>query len=991
MMKKQKNNWHALSKFIHVSTILVLLLCSQNGLAQGWIFGFSTSTSDALNSYNDVPYIPGFNGENLHIAIYAPDEAGTSFQFISLNEDGWLGLRTQPNPAGWQSGKSHIPVANYMLTQDSTLVLTQEVNSFTGRHFAYLGRYYKDTEEEFPPPVPGTQDWHRPLLTGSTEDFRITEMSATADDQFILAGTITPNSSNPDSTHNPFLLKFTKEAHITWFQELPFPGEEEEMVRAINAQDGGYWVLINTPSEPWILKTDALGNMEWEAPLNSGSLDRAEDITLTSSGGVAITGQTVDEDLYVMLVDEEGIPLWRQTNAGTAYSTSIGRGIIEDVAGHLVIVGNAILQSSMDQKAILAKFTSTGIPLWERTFGQNPDRGYDFLAINKTPSEQYLMGGRFNGFSNPTFTGAYIVKTDTLGLARGALIRGNVFHDLDMDCQPSPDEIALEGWIVRVNSDSLSFHGVTNENGDFQIPVVVEEDQEINYTVSVTTPSNYWESCVNNIGLLVQYQDTLTVDFPMQSLVDCPALEVEASSYNNFRLCDTTRLYFSYCNRGTVLAEDASVEVTLPSFLTFVSASIEPSSITDSTYTFALGDVDFNNCGSLTMDVEVICGEEYLGQEVCVLASIFPDTICTVPGSNWSGALLAARYECTDGDIQFQIENVGTESMAEALEYVIIEDAVLLMQGTYDLDPTQIEFTAPVPQGTSLYTLLAQQEPGAPGAPILSVGAGACVEGNSTGLSQFDQNDGDPFTDIFCEPIVGPYDPNDKQAKPVGFGPDHGIHSNTDIEYTIRFQNVGTDTAFRVIIRDTIAEELDLSTLQPLAASHPYSWRFEDRTLVFSFYNIALPDSTTNPQASQGFISFKISQHPDLPVETRIENTAEIYFDFNSPIVTNTTFHTVKKLIDLVSGSVVVAEVEWQVKVMPNPVQQGARIKLEGDVFQSQTFRLHLYDMMGKQLQSIASFSPDFWLDRGSLPSGIYLFRIDGASGPLASGKLMMQ
>ncbi len=993
MMKEQKNNWRALSKFRPVSIILALCLLTQNGLAQGWSFVIATSTSDALNSYNDVPYIPDFNGEDLHIAIYAPDAAGTSFQFVSFNEaQGWLGLRTQPNPAGGQSGKSHIPVANYMLAQDTTLVLTQEVNSATGRHFAYLGRYYKDTEEEFPPPVPGTQDWHRPLLTGSTEDFRITEMSATADDQLILAGTITPNSSNPDSTHNPFLLKFTEEAGITWFQELPFPGEEEETVRAVLAIDGGYWVLINTPSEPWILKTDALGNLEWETPLNPGSLDRAEDITLTSSGAIAIIGQTLADDLYVMMVDQEGIPLWQQTYAGSAYASSAGKGIIEDVAGDLVVVGNVVLQPSMDQKAVLAKFTPAGKPLWERAFGQNADRAYDFLAINKTPSEQYLMGGRIAGFNNPNMTGAYVVKTDTLGLVRGAVIRGNVYHDLDADCQLSPDELPLEGWIVRASSDSLNFHGSTNENGDFEIPVIIEEGQEIDYTVSVSTPSNYWEAaCTNDITLLVQYLDTLQVEFPIQSLVDCPAMEVETSSLTNFRLCDTTRLYFSYCNSGTATAEDATLEVTLPSFLTFLSATVEPSNIADSTYTFTLGDVPFNTCGSIEIEVAVICGEENLGEEACVAAAIFPDILCTVPGADWGGALLVADYECEDGEIQFRIENVGTGAMVETLEYVIIEDAVLLMQGNFELGPAQIEFPTPVPEGNSLYTLLAQQEPGAPGAPILSIGAGACAGENTTGLNQFDQNDGDPFTDLFCQPIIGPYDPNDKQAIPVGFGPEHGIHTNTDIQYTIRFQNVGTDTAFRVIIRDTITDKLDLSTLQPLAASHPYSWRFEDRTLVFSFYNIALPDSTTNPQASQGFISFKIGQQPDLPTETRIENKAEIYFDFNAPIVTNTTFHTVKKFIDLVTGSVEVAEVEWQVKVMPNPVYQGAKIQLTGGSFLGQVLHLNLYDMTGKQVQSVSSTSPEFWLDRGSLPSGIYVFRIEGETGLLATGKLILQ
>jgi len=58
--------------------------------------------------------------------------------------------------------------------------------------------------------------------------------------------------------------------------------------------------------------------------------------------------------------------------------------------------------------------------------------------------------------------------------------------------------------------------------------------------------------------------------------------------------------------------------------------------------------------------------------------------------------------------------------------------------------------------------------------------------------------------------------------------------------------------------------------------------------LVFHFENILLPDSTVNEPASHGFVQFRINQLTDNPIGTVIENTADIYFDLNKAIVTNT-------------------------------------------------------------------------------------------------------
>ncbi len=147
----------------------------------------------------------------------------------------------------------------------------------------------------------------------------------------------------------------------------------------------------------------------------------------------------------------------------------------------------------------------------------------------------------------------------------------------------------------------------------------------------------------------------------------------------------------------------------------------------------------------------------------------------------------------------------------------------------------------------------------------------------------------------FCEQeVIGSFDPNDKTVSPLGNRTEGDISlADTLLTYTIRFQNTGTDTAFTVILRDTLdADVFDLNSVEPRIASHPYQLDVEDENiLVFYFENINLPDSTRSLEGSQGYVTFDINLKPDLPLGTVIQNSADIFFDFNLPISTNTTIN----------------------------------------------------------------------------------------------------
>lgn len=141
-------------------------------------------------------------------------------------------------------------------------------------------------------------------------------------------------------------------------------------------------------------------------------------------------------------------------------------------------------------------------------------------------------------------------------------------------------------------------------------------------------------------------------------------------------------------------------------------------------------------------------------------------------------------------------------------------------------------------------------------------------------------------TDTLCRSIRNSYDPNDKLAD-VNDTEQCWSSALDKMEFTIRFQNTGNDTAYQVVILDTLEQNLDVNTLKRGPSSHAYGLKIlGGNILMFTFTDINLPDSTTNLTESQGFVQFSIHPVANTPNGIVIENRAAIYFDYNYPIVT---------------------------------------------------------------------------------------------------------
>lgn len=566
----------------------------------------------------------------------------------------------------------------------------------------------------------------------------------------------------------------------------------------------------------------------------------------------------------------------------------------------------------------------------------------------------------------------------------GTVIAGRVRFDTDENCVADTSEIPLDDWIVTcIGANNAQFTGTTDANGHYAIPVFPG-----NFDVILTPPNPLWDICTDTVeNVTATFLETTEVDFAAQAVADCPLLDVDMSTFF-LRRCFESIYYVSYCNKGTAPAEDAFVDVELDPYLTLVGSSLPWTSSNGNTYTFPVGDLAVGECGTINLTVYVSCEGE-LGQTHCSEARIYPDTLC-YEQALWNGANLEVEVECNPDEVIFTITNTG-EAMSEPVNYIVIEDIMVQMTGNGSLQLGSGESqTVTVPANGSTWRLEVDQVPYNPWNTIVSAAIEGCgTNGNgafSLGfITQFAENRQGNHVDVDCRESVGAFDPNDKQGFPRGVTEQHFVPLNTEMEYLIRFQNTGTDTAFTVRILDTLSQHLDVTSIRPGSSSHPYEFKLLGEGVAqFLFKNILLPDSNVNEPASHGFVKFSILPKVDLPNNTVVENQAGIYFDFNEPVITNRTLHTFGEQFLNVSN--VVFRPGLDLEVYPNPTAAQAIFRLKSATPLDGT--LQLFDLQGKLVLAQTFGSNTFEVNVAGLAPGMYFFRMESAGQAVAAGKL---
>ncbi len=214
-------------------------------------------------------------------------------------------------------------------------------------------------------------------------------------------------------------------------------------------------------------------------------------------------------------------------------------------------------------------------------------------------------------------------------------------------------------------------------------------------------------------------------------------------------------------------------------------------------------------------------------------------------------------------------------------------------------------------------------------------------------------------------------DPNMITVDPNGLdGSGDILQSQNQMHYTIFFQNTGTDTAFNIVVRDTLPDQLAPFSFYQTGTSHDCSINLDgDSILVFTFPNILLADSNINEPASHGYVSYHISHDGTLSTGTTIENRAGIYFDFNAVVMTNTALNTIVEP-DAIQEPYVIGDV---ILIYPNPADQFAIISYP--LSANENAELKVFDLMGKEIYT-TSFTANCKLPTANWSSGVYFVRV---------------
>jgi|GEM_PF-571746 len=224
-------------------------------------------------------------------------------------------------------------------------------------------------------------------------------------------------------------------------------------------------------------------------------------------------------------------------------------------------------------------------------------------------------------------------------------------------------------------------------------------------------------------------------------------------------------------------------------------------------------------------------------------------------------------------------------------------------------------------------------------------------------------------THTISQVVIGAYDPNDKIEA-------HGesINFNTFTEedflvYTIRFQNTGTANAINVRIEDMLDAQLDETSVRMISSSHNYIMERINNKLIWTFNNIQLPAQIVNEEASNGYVTFKIKPKAGFALGDMIPNFAEIYFDTNPAIITNTFNSTFEEQLSTSEFSAV------NILIYPNPSNGLVYVNTQNTTENLQA--IHLYDVLGKTILSFKNLSAkQSTIDVSSLAKGVYMIEI---------------
>jgi uncharacterized delta-60 repeat protein/uncharacterized repeat protein (TIGR01451 family) len=763
---------------------------------------------------------------------------------------------------------------------------------------------------------------------------------------------------------------------------------------------GGYFSTYNGTAINNIARLNTDGSLDTSFNIGTGPNSEVETIAIQTDGKIIVAGDFTSYNgtarNHIARLNSDG-SLDTTFNVGSGTNSYVWTTLIQ--SDGKIIIGGFFTSYNGLATNYIARLNSNGsldasfnVGIWPNTFVET-------TAIQS--DGKIIIAGQFSTYNGKTYNNIVRVQ----GVTYSNTIEGNIFTDGNNDCILQPSEKPISSLIVKAlpgpyyGSPDNSGHYILNVDSGSVSYTLTQEHNSINSKLWVNQCSSS-----QTISLTGATKDTCCFNFA-DSVGQCFILDINIQK-SSARQCIKGNTYINYTNYGNSIATGAVVKIEYPSHIFPVASTPMWSSIQDSMVTYNIGTVQAGQSGQIIITDSVDCGVDLSHQVECIKATISPASNCVPDNPAWDKSSMKVTGTCTSGSAHFNITNDGTGNMGSSLQYRVFVNDTLVYTGNYKLNSGQ-SFTIDYPAAGQSIRVEADQSLLHPGnnLPRATVkNCGTAISGTATtGLvTTAPLDDLDEEVAITCPFITNSHDPNEKQAFPSGIGASHNVTPGEEIEYVIHFQNTGTDTAYTVTVVDTLDARLDVASFTQGASSNPYTLGISGKgqaVLTFRFNNINLPDSTTNNLASSGLVSYRMTVPSSAAIGTVIKNKAYIFFDYNAPVITNETMHTVDTITykDLSKGSAVqVGSVVTGLtgkkfiqaaKIYPNPSAGIITVEMPETGNNSE---LRIMSLVGALQKSVPLSSAIQEVSLDGLNQGMYIYEVWQNGERKAGGKLQV-
>lgn len=265
----------------------------------------------------------------------------------------------------------------------------------------------------------------------------------TSDGGYIIAGDT--RSYGTISGHNIWLVKTDLLGNQEW--NNTFGGNsDEEAYSVMQTSDGGYILCGYSKSfgagvnDVILIKTNSAGTLEWQKFFGGSSDEEGYSVIQTPDKGYIIGCATTSfgagsRDGWLIKTDSLGNDQWKKTYGGMS-SDGI-RCVRRTLDGGYILTGWTFSTGASSVGSLwLLKVNSQGIEEWNKMFtGSNADRGY---YVQQTTDSGYIVTGYTSSYG-AGLDDMLLIKTDPLGNAEWKKYFGGTGRDYGNEVQITSD------------------------------------------------------------------------------------------------------------------------------------------------------------------------------------------------------------------------------------------------------------------------------------------------------------------------------------------------------------------------------------------------------------------------------------------------------------------------------------------------------------------------------------------------------------------------